>query len=405
MNGYGHFGFFKRAVAEGRLFGPDGEAQWRAKAGELKQAEQSQSRDVAHAVSLREWLGEESFLEHEINPHKGELLHNCRLREESRNKCSSFPRWLIIRLMRRRRKTVFVLGLMVVLTLAWVVFTPEKEPEYQGKKLSEWLLEFRTGGEWKKAHDAIQIIGTNAIPLLLDWIAYEPPESGDRTDGLLNTIRVNWRTTSLYLEEVLYTMRLHRDPPEALYARRRDALTAFQILGPIAEPAVPALSQLLYDVKEDDELNAQSLALALARVSPTYCAPLYTALTNRNLAVRVGAAITIARSRNTNSAAAVPILVDYVHHHKHGFSFFSATHALGSLHCRPELSLPALNSVLTNPDPSLRKAAVIAIGEFESEARTNLQFVLPLLRDTDPTVRESATNVIRRIDPNALPRE
>src|SRR5262245_2952244 len=86
------------------------------------------------------------------------------------------------------RKKVFVaiacLGLIGV--LVWTVFLgEEKEPQYQGRSLSEWL------DNWQKfaaaagtnapviapSHEAviaIRVIGTNAFPTIFKWISYEP---------------------------------------------------------------------------------------------------------------------------------------------------------------------------------------------------------------------------------------
>ena len=55
-----------------------------------------------------------------------------------------------------------------------------KEPEYQGKKLSEWVTFHSHGSKVAPnnpdfAASAIRNIGTNAVPWLVRWIAYEPP--------------------------------------------------------------------------------------------------------------------------------------------------------------------------------------------------------------------------------------
>jgi hypothetical protein len=86
-----------------------------------------------------------------------------------------------------------ITGLVFVAAVVAVVVWPRKrEPEYQGKKLSEWLeiyernslvlqVGYGKSGDsttkvkrMEEARDAIKQIGTNGVPFLLQWIAYEP---------------------------------------------------------------------------------------------------------------------------------------------------------------------------------------------------------------------------------------
>src|SRR3954471_13619092 len=79
--------------------------------------------------------------------------------------------------MNRRKVIIGILALGLCGVLA-VVFWPEKEmpePVYKGKKLSGWLDEIRTQGSYTpEITEALQAIGTNAIPCYLHWISYEP---------------------------------------------------------------------------------------------------------------------------------------------------------------------------------------------------------------------------------------
>jgi len=52
-----------------------------------------------------------------------------------------------------------------------------REPEYGGKRLSEWVLMLPPDADpfgQTKAEVALRSIGTNAVPHLLRWIDYEP---------------------------------------------------------------------------------------------------------------------------------------------------------------------------------------------------------------------------------------
>src|SRR4051812_47188734 len=64
-------------------------------------------------------------------------------------------------------------AVLLLAVLVAIVWPGEKEPEYQGKKLSYWL-EITTHEEYVEAREAVRQIGTNALPLLLKWIRYSP---------------------------------------------------------------------------------------------------------------------------------------------------------------------------------------------------------------------------------------
>ena len=86
----------------------------------------------------------------------------------------------------RRRRAIIGLTVCVLVGIGGVAFWPgEKEPEYNGKKLSEWLRAYELGSsnenerlvvdrEQKTAADAIQNLGTNALPWLLKRISCTP---------------------------------------------------------------------------------------------------------------------------------------------------------------------------------------------------------------------------------------
>jgi hypothetical protein len=86
--------------------------------------------------------------------------------------------------VKRRRVILILLACLMAGVVAFIVWPGEREPEYQGKKLSEWLTlysqTFSDESGRKEAHasaaQAVRHIGTNAIPYLLKWIRYETPD-------------------------------------------------------------------------------------------------------------------------------------------------------------------------------------------------------------------------------------
>src|SRR5436305_179973 len=67
-------------------------------------------------------------------------------------------------------------AVVVVAAAIW----PDPEPRYNGKRLGEWLaIAFEPKLEsWQRieARAAVKSIGTNALPVLLEWIHYAPPD-------------------------------------------------------------------------------------------------------------------------------------------------------------------------------------------------------------------------------------
>lgn len=157
--------------------------------------------------------------------------------------------------MKRRRIFLALLGSVASITLAILVRPREREPEYNGATLSTWLS--RCGStnvtESLAAADAIQQIGTNALPFLLSWIQYEPgwrdwlggkllkwPVIGTRP----NVQRLFWKMT---------------------HYRAASAVTAFKILGTEARPARTELQRLANNTKAPETaIRASECLLSVA---------------------------------------------------------------------------------------------------------------------------------------------
>src|ERR1043166_359150 len=109
----------------------------------------------------------------------------------------------------------------------------EREPEYGGKRLSEWVQNLTYEPPYGEAHEAVLHVGTNAIPYLLKWIQYEP---------------AGWRaslygTMNLVLNEFVWHL------PDKKNVRAEGARHAFRSLGPKAKAAVPDLTRIMLTSK------------------------------------------------------------------------------------------------------------------------------------------------------------
>jgi hypothetical protein len=128
-----------------------------------------------------------------------------------------------------------------VASAAVALWPREKEPEYEGITLSEWLkvMSRRTynpstgTGEWAHADWAVEHIGSNAVPFLVRWIGYERP--GWSRKAWVQTIFAKFPRL-----ERSCTRRW--DEREALALM---SVAGFKSLGPYARDAIPGLVRLV----------------------------------------------------------------------------------------------------------------------------------------------------------------
>jgi len=142
--------------------------------------------------------------------------------------------------MRKRRIYLALLILAVAGLVGLIVAGAfrEREPEYGGKKLSEWLqptiVTSNSLGErvvfWmpEDSMRAIPRMGTSTVPFLLKWIEYEPPA---------------WKTRLLRTANES----LHWNLEDKRQHRAQAARSAFMILQERAGSAIPALAVLMKD--------------------------------------------------------------------------------------------------------------------------------------------------------------
>src|SRR5438477_4276939 len=128
--------------------------------------------------------------------------------------------------MRRRRVFLVLIAAVVLVVVGMFVAGAfrEREPEYGGKRLSEWVVTFEapTPDEsmihTEEAVDAIRHIGTHAIPYLLKWIRYE---RSDRSSG--------WKSKLDAWLEIIHRGSGFTDQEDV---RANGAMRAFRALGP-----------------------------------------------------------------------------------------------------------------------------------------------------------------------------
>src|SRR5205814_522274 len=113
----------------------------------------------------------------------------------------------------KRRMVFILLACLMAVGVCAVILTRDWEPLYQGRPTREWI-EALSGSqrpgtpgeiEYADAKSALEHLGTNAIPLLLEWIAYDPKLSDTRLSIATLIYKVPFVQRSGWFQRWLYT--------------------------------------------------------------------------------------------------------------------------------------------------------------------------------------------------------
>lgn len=299
---------------------------------------------------------------------------------------------------RRRGILLAVVGAGLLAVLIAVLWPGEKEPEYQGKKLRDWLWTYmnhtKTDPAAQEATNAIHHIGTNALPFLVRWTDYKPSPWRQKWATIVMGIPLPFPRSYVVAHilgqgEFLITI----------------STAGFRILREEAAPAVPALTRLLNDWNAEKRTDCASMALIL--VGKDGLPPLVAVVTNKAVPVpnrRWTAELMTSPFANfgTNALWAVPILLPCL---KDAPVSDCVGELLAKWRLAPDQVVPALARCLRSPDHYVRAGAARALGEFGSEASSAAPDLLAATADIDPAVRGAATNALQIISPEVLKKD
>jgi HEAT repeat protein len=292
--------------------------------------------------------------------------------------------------MPKRRLILGILGLGILAALI-VAFTRPREPYYQGRSLTDWVLVLQSDPpEYTMATNAIRSIGTNAIPFFLEWIHYTPPPPKRQSLAALNRF-LQWLQARLGAQG-------EWELKDRQLVRAAAATFAFAPLGSQARTAVPELVRLLN--QPEPGFAADRGARCLASLGELAIPPFMAALTSTNSEVRRRAAYNIG-TMGDKARPAVPILIQLLTD-KHAAPARAAAHTLSLCEFEPALVVPILTTLLQHPEPNRRSMAAVALGRYGSEARSAVPPLLAMRNDTDANVRWQVEQAIRDIAPETI---
>ena len=268
--------------------------------------------------------------------------------------------------MTRELKVILPAGVGVLL-LGWIGFSIllQREPSYNGKRLGDWAQQFGANN-WstnriaaEEAQIAIQHFGTNGIPFFLDCMR--------KRDSIL---KAKFRKTfSPKWHEKLH-LRDHSDDI------RRVGAHGIAALGTNAALALPSLLQCATNHPDEDGRYIAVFAIRTLGPAAEPAVPfLIQCLTNSVNIIRDDAALALGYNR-LRPEMAVPALVQYINFAKTSSSPFELRDAVESLAAfSPSLVFPFLLPMLDDQSPSVREYVTNAIARLETgsaEATTTL---------------------------------
>jgi hypothetical protein len=274
--------------------------------------------------------------------------------------------------MKRKRIIVAYIIAAIVIAGVMVFALRPSEPEYQGRRLSEWLEDLSRTPYPEKGSDqaakAIREMGTNAIPFLV------------------GTLKAKDSTLKIRFVELVRKQKLFPIPLRLAGERRNTSCDAFLILGSRAKAAIPEITTLL-----DDSALFGDASMSLFAIGNDSVPALRQSCNHTNPDVRTEAAW---------------VLSKFVPKHRGGFT--TSYYPSGSTNRVFAFSLTlgdddivALAENLNDPDPKVRRASAEALEWLSGLAKPAVPALIKALDDSDRFVRESAAKALQRIDPQA----
>jgi hypothetical protein len=183
----------------------------------------------------------------------------------------------------KRGRRIAVITLACAGALAIALLLP-REPVYKGQTLSWWISLYQQNPDRRdEAQRAIQHIGTNALPTLLDWLRYDPPRWRSH---LLNRLQTPGSAPAFLQKPTFKKLVMGA----AGFHARDGARAGLYALGAAAHPAAVELVELSASKSGFVSENAIYALLSMRGQKPLILAQ---GLTNSESTVRLRAAESI----------------------------------------------------------------------------------------------------------------
>jgi len=295
------------------------------------------------------------------------------------------------------RRTIF--GVFVVLMVGVItasMLTQEREPEYEGHTLSQWLradvdpsrAAFGPPSKYEITN-AVQHIGSNALPYLIRWLDYHPTTWRACLDTLSHAFPKRLRASFWDRSAIIN--------PEL-------ALTGFKILGHEAKSALPDLVRMIQRPRSDFALDCTGLSLAY--MGDEGVVALAAVLADLNTPKREHALGWIARADDvgTNIRPCVRPILECTTDKDPSVSKGAWQFIWGRLATKPEILFPVLTNLLQTSSSGGRDTAFLVLTNLREHARPAAPALVNLIKNGDMQTRSAASSVLGVIAPDVLER-
>jgi hypothetical protein len=266
---------------------------------------------------------------------------------------------------------VAFLALLIVAYGAYYYATPH----YKGRTVAYWFKV--RGSRPSEAKVAFEAMGANAVPFLASQLERRP--------------------SHIFLELNAFLVRLFPRIQSYELQRLNRQMGASYLLGELGEsarPAIPALESVAPNsMGESGSIAAKA---ALIKIRKESLAPYIERLRDANNDHDRFANTLLLEQLGTNARAAVPLLLDALHHTNSVVQCF-ALRALGGIHSEPDPCVSAVVPFLTNGHPAVRATALGTVLAFQTNANKASNEIINTLSDPEPHVRYMALLAVKEV--------
>lgn len=269
-----------------------------------------------------------------------------------------------------------------------------REPSCNGRRLSEWMEIYEEAQSantpaCREAIEAVHQMRDKALPYAVGLIGYRKPAWHHTVEQVMEfklDVR-RWCPTWVWLP-------FYHNPPDR-------GLICIEMLGAEASPAVPQLLQIIKDGQSP--MNSDRAMYALSYVGMEALPPLIAMIKDPDSPHRRRAVYAIRDMKRQPDVgpSVLPVMIGFVDDSDCEVAS-AAVMALGEFTTEADSAVPVLASALQNTNYYVRRCAAESLEKFGEIARAAAPSLLNALQDPDESVRDAATNALIQIAPDFL---
>ncbi|MBI3413988.1 MAG: HEAT repeat domain-containing protein [Verrucomicrobia bacterium] len=293
-----------------------------------------------------------------------------------------------------RQRFAFIAVSVFAFVAALLLHERIREPAYQGKRLSAWLMDLDRSGagaenftaeKEARAEEAIRQMGAECIPVLLDLLRSH--------NSRLMLKLIEFGQEHEFAEKLVAKFKFSDATAKAELAK-----DAFMVLGEKAKPAIPELMKMLNRlVSSDWDEVAHRAGGVLGNLGKEATLPVVEMLNDTDVRVRRIAANQLRHHQTEDSPElAVPALLKALHDSDITVRV-NAAKALGNFSPQSAEAVPALLSILDGDELEVRLSCIRGLALTGAYARRFIPALTEQVKSSDSNRQSSAVIRLARI--------